>query len=273
MNMKKIILMLLILSFVIYSCTDEKDSLISVPKDINFENLELDRFSYNIPSNGFKSDILNFNTIKNEDGSFSGFAYSNKSNRSFTFTNDKEEIDGNIFSVYTKYPNQTQNYAVAKVKDDDAYFTLDIPSQIEHILVANNTYTYLALMYGDQYGAEEDPKANPNIPAKPEGVWYTYVPGGVKKMNTKDKDYFKLIIKGFINGKETGEIEFYMCSKGGDPEHTNYDYVIQDWYKVDLRGLGIIDKVVFNLDSSDKDANGDMRTPAYFCIDGIRIKR
>jgi hypothetical protein len=35
--------------------------------------------------------------------------------------------------------------------------------------------------------------------------------------------------------------------------------------------LGQVDKVVFHLASSDN-AGGVMRTPSYFCMDGIRIK-
>lgn len=76
-------------------------------------------------------------------------------------------MDSNIYSVYTRFPNANEIYAVACVKDDDAYFTLEKPAVVEHILVANTTYAYLAMVYGDQYGTPEAPVANPNIPGVP----------------------------------------------------------------------------------------------------------
>jgi len=49
--------------------------------------------------------------------------------------------------------------------------------------------------------------------------------------------------------------------------------VINDWYKVDLSSLGVVSKVVFHVASSDvEEGTGRMRTPPYFCLDGIRIK-
>ena len=48
---------------------------------------------------------------------------------------------------------------------------------------------------------------------------------------------------------------------------------IRDRYKVDLSSLGEVSKVVFHVASSDIEAGtGRMRTPPYFCLDGIRIK-
>jgi hypothetical protein len=152
---------------------------------------------------------------------------------------------------------------------------LESPAVVEHILVANTTYVYLALVYGDQYGTEEEPVANPNIPgsANKKGVWYTNVPGGVKKMVNEDKDYYKLIVTGYNGDTKTGEVEFYLCTRKGDPNHPDWSLVINDWYKVDLSSLGVVSKVVFHVASSDiEERTGRMRTPPYFCLDGIRIK-
>ena len=41
-----------------------------------------------------------------------------------------------------------------------------------------------------------------------KGVWYSNVPGGVKKLVDEDKDYFKLIIKGFKDNTPTGTVNF-----------------------------------------------------------------
>ena len=218
---------------------------------------------------------MTFNTKKNGDGTYAGFAYSNRNNRSFTWTATQEALDSNIYSVYTRFPNANEIYAVGRVEGDDAYFTLESPAVVEHILVANTTYVYLALVYGDQYGTEEEPVANPNIPgsANKKGVWYTNVPGGVKKMVNDDKDYYKLIVTGYNGSTETGQVEFYLCTRKGDPNHSDWSLVINDWYKVDLSSLGVVSKVVFHVASSDvEEGTGRMRTPPYFCLDGIRIK-
>lgn len=273
MNIKKYISAVLIF-LTILSCSEDKDVLIPFAKDITLNELELGRFTHEIPDGGFNSDVVHFNTVKNSDGSFSGFAFSNRNNRSFTYTNSQAAIDSNRFSVYTKKPNYSKVYAVACVKDDDAYLTLENPTVVEHILVGNTTYNFLALKYGDSHGTEEKPEKNINIYSGEKSIWYSNVPGGVKKMTTDDNDFFKLIIKGFEGTTEKGEVEFYFCSMGGDPNNPTYDYVIDDWYKVDLASLGEVDKLVFYLESSDVDSDtGKMRTPSYFCIDGIRLKK
>lgn len=262
------------------ACSDDKDVLVSIPNDVTMNELELGRFTHRIPESGFTSKAahtngVKFNTVKNSDGTYSGFAYSNRNNRSFTWTATQEALDSNIYSVYTRYPNANEVYAVACVKNDDAYFTLEKPAVVEHILVANTTYAYLAMVYGDQYGAPEAPVANPNIPgsADKKGVWYSNVPGGVKKLVDEDKDYFKLIIKGFKDNTPTGTVNFYLCTRKGDPENPDWSRVVNDWYPVDLSALGVVDKIVFDLESTDIEAGtGRMRTPAYFCLDGIRIQ-
>ena len=262
------------------ACSDDKDVLVSIPNDVTMNELELGRFTHQIPDGGFTSKAahtngVKFNTVKNPDGTYSGFAYSNRNNRSFTWTATQEALDSNIYSVYTRFPNANEIYAVGRVEGDDTYFTLESPAVVEHILVANTTYVYLALVYGDQYGTEEEPVANPNIPgsANKKGVWYTNVPGGVKKMVNEDKDYYKLIVTGYNGSTETGQVEFYLCTRKGDPSHPDWSLVINDWYKVDLSSLGVVSKVVFHVASSDVEEGTDrMRTPPYFCLDGIRIK-
>ena len=262
------------------ACSDDKDVLAPVPNDVTLNELSLERFTHIIPDGGFTSkaahrNSVTFNTKKNGDGTYAGFAYSNRNNRSFTWTATQEALDSNIYSVYTRFQNANEIYAVGRVEGDDAYFTLESPAVVEHILVANTTYVYLALVYGDQYGTEEEPVANPNIPgsANKKGVWYTNVPGGVKKMVNDDKDYYKLIVTGYNGSTETGQVEFYLCTRKGDPNHPDWSLVINDWYKVDLSSLGVVSKVVFHVASSDvEEGTGRMRTPPYFCLDGIRIK-
>ena len=261
-----------LITFSLFSCSDKKDLIAPYSNDITLNELSLPDFSFVVPDNGFKSGQVNFNTKKNTDGSFSGFAYSNRNNRSFTWQGNQAALDSNIFSVYTARYNRTETFAVASVKGDDAFFTLNTPSVIEHVLLANTSYNYLAMNYGDQYGTASTPLANPNIKAAPLGVWYSYVPGGVKKMVDADKDYFKVIVQGYKSGTATQKVEFYLCSRKYPANNPTQSYLLNDWYKCDLSALGVVDKVVFHLESSDN-LNGKMRTPSYFCLDGIRIKQ
>ncbi|MDR1415113.1 MAG: DUF4465 domain-containing protein [Odoribacteraceae bacterium] len=262
------------------ACSDDRDLLVPIPNDVTMNELSLDRFTHVIPENGFTSraahqNAVTFNTNKKSDGTYAGFAYSNRNNRSFTWTATPQALDSNIFSVYTRYPNATEVYAVARVDGDDAFFTLETPAVVEHVLVANTTYAYLALVYGDQYGTSAAPVANPNIPggAAKTGVWYANVPGGVKKMVDEDADYFKLTAKGYNGNTATGEVTFYLCTRKGDPANPAWSLVVNDWYRVDLASLGVVSRVVFYLESSDLDVGGNMRTPPYFCLDGIRLAR
>lgn len=84
--------------------------------------------------------------------------------------------------------------------------------------------------------------------------------------------WFKLIIKGYLDGAQVGTVEYYMGARTNAVEDfPALNTIKNEWYKVDLSSLGKVDKVVFNLDSSDKDGEGNMRTPPYFCLDGIRL--
>lgn len=75
---------ILIIAFI--ACSDDKDVLAPVPNDVTLNELELDRFTHAIPDGGFTSkaahrNSVTFNTKKNSDGTYAGFAYSNRNNR------------------------------------------------------------------------------------------------------------------------------------------------------------------------------------------------
>lgn len=265
--MKKILLAIL-MGMCLLACSDDKDVLVPLPNDVTFNELSLDRFSFNKAESGFSARAAHVNGV-----TMHGFAYSNRNNRSFTWTNTKTALDSNIFSVYTRRPNAGQVFAVGCLSDGESWFTLESPAVVEHILVANTTYNYLALTYGDVLGTPEKPEVNPNLPggSNKKSIWHSWVPGGVKKMVDEDQDYFKLIVKGYRSEQIKGEVEFYLCTRRGDTQHPDWSWVRDDWYKVDLSALGEVDKVAFELKSSDME-EGRMRTPAYFCLDGIRIQ-
>ena len=270
--MKKTIFSLLVLfAGMMASCSDDMDLVIPHATNITFSELQIPaRFSHVIPDNGFAVAGMKFNTVKSGNQLKGGFCYSNRSMRSFTWAGDGTSLDSVRYSVWTTRPNNTGVYLVCHVNDDDAFFTLDKPKKIDYILVANTTWSYLAMTCGDSYGTEEKPAPNPNVPSTPKGIWYTYVEGGVRKFT--DGDYCTLTAKGYLAGKETGSVSIDLaCKKGHNAEHPAWDYYVTDWNKMQLSALGTVDKVAFYLDSSDKDDNGRMRTPSWFCLDGLQF--
>ena len=90
------------------------------------------------------------------------------------------------------------------------------------------------------------------------------------------KGYVKIIAKGYLGSTPTGTSEHYMTlAPGVDPRDPFVNWNVMptqsSWLWWDLTPLGVVDKVIFYMDSSDKDASGNMRTPPYFCMDGIRL--
>lgn len=269
--MKKKIYIFIALFLIIISCADKNELLVPIPDDITFNELTLASYTSNVPDAGFTSGGIKFNTKKNSDGTFSGFAYSNQNNRSFVWTNTKAARDTNILSVYTNYRNLTEVYAVACANNEaETYFTLAKPTVIEHALFANNTYNYLAMTYGADSGTAI---ANPNIPSAPKAIWKTYAPGVTRKMNL-DGDYYKVIVKGYNGATLSGTVEVYLlCRKTADPANPTFNFVRTDWIAADLSSLGPVTKVTFSTATNYKDVNGADLIHSYFCIDGIRLRK
>jgi len=84
-----------------------------------------------------------------------------------------------------------------------------------------------------------------------------------KKFGTDD--WFKVIIKGYLNNIVVGTKEFYMADfrKGKS-------VLINKWVKADLKSFGEIDRLSFTFASSDMGSFG-MNTPAYVCIDNLQL--
>lgn len=301
-----IIMLFTISSIALFSCEKENKILIPYPEDITFEDQTLGRFTFNIPDAPFKSGdsktgIATFNVKNNGDGTFSGFAVSNKNWRSFPWTlspdfppsggltpeKTKMAVDSCIFSVYTTITNQTNNFLVAYVKDQDAAFTLDKPTVVEHILVANTTYNYLLETYGSVYSGTLDPVTqeysitgtkvkNINI-ANPSTLLYGRftLPGpDGQKLVKLTTGFVKLTANGYNGTTATGSVDYWLAVRpGADPGNPSLNYVLPSWDKVDLTALGIVNKVVFSLSSSYTDGAGNMLVPPYFCLDGIRLRK
>ncbi len=101
--------------------------------------------------------------------------------------------------------------------------------------VTNSTYAYHALKYAD------------------DGF------GAVKQWTAADK--YTLHINGYLKDKKTGTVTF-MLADGLD--------IVDSWQRVDLSSLGNIDKIIFELTSTDMGEYG-MNTPSYFCLDRLTV--
>lgn len=340
------VLPVLMCSLLFFSCAkEERKLLIPYPNDITFEDYALDQLSYVIPNAPFKSGdaksgVVTMNVKHNSDGTFSGFAVSNKNWRSYpwnlspdfgpaspTAAQIKSSVDSCIFSVYTSKPNRTNNFLVANVTDGNAFMTLEKATVVEHVLVANTTYNYLLETYGSTYSGTLEAKTqqysmtgtkvkniqNPNPSSAMFGTFFLPGPKGnnvvrlagdeilakmavgktaadaarlANKTETEakadstaaaaalSKGYVKLTITGSKGGTKTGVVDYFLAIRPNvDAAHPTLNYIAPDWFKVDLNSLGVVDKVLFELSSSYKNANGEMLVAPYFCLDGIRLKK
>ncbi|QDO95517.1 DUF4465 domain-containing protein [Formosa sediminum] len=157
------------------SCDDELELKIAYPNDITFNEMTLDRFTFEIYDTPFTvgdddSGVVTINVSKTSESEFSGFALSNKNFRSYPWSLSRDfapagglteaetqaAIDSTAFSVFTNDVNRTENYLVGNTTGDNAYFTLEQSGIVEHVLVANTSYNYLLSSYGSIYSGTLD---------------------------------------------------------------------------------------------------------------------
>ena len=123
------------------------------------------------------------------------------------------------------------------------YFKDNNEYTIESAWVTNNTYAVLSMMNGDSFA---------------------------KKFSYADKDWYKLTITGYkADGVTvTGTAEVYLA----DFRTKRSPGILTAWKQVDLSVLNKVNKLVFNVSSSDAGQYG-LNTPAYFCIDDITVTK
>ena len=163
-----------------------------------------------------------------------GFAVSNVVN-----------VDSAGFSnLYATYAgggaDKSKNYLLATNK---AGVKLPNTVQLVSIAITNTTYAALSMKNGDQFA---------------------------KKFNAKDKDFFKVWVKGFSAGKVKDSVVVYLANfQNAD---TTQNYIQKEWKTVDLSKFSAIDSLNFKLESSDNSQWG-MNTPAYFTVDNIKFTK
>ena len=96
--------------------------------------------------------------------------------------------------------------------------------------VTNSAYAYTSMKEGDAYAKKFD-----------------------------ENDWFLITATGYLDDVRVGTAEYYLAQNG---------QIADDWGIFDLSGIGIVDRVLFSLSSSDNGEWG-MNTPAYFCLDNF----
>ena len=144
-------------------------------------------------------------------------------------------------SAITAKGQKTANYFIVNTGGADygqpAELLLIDNSVFEAVecFVTNSTYAYLAIKDGnDGFGA-------------------------VKQWTANDK--FTLTITGYIGEKKTESINFLLAD-GLE--------IVNKWQRIDLSPLGNVNKITFQLTSTDNGEYG-MNTPSYFCLDRLTI--
>lgn len=188
----------------------------------------------------FSSGVTFYNEYNAAWQSWSGFAYSNKSD-SITpgYQNQYSAITG-------KGLGGSGNYAVSYIFSYSR-IRLSAPDSVRGLYITNSTYAYMAMKNGDAISKRF---------------------GGA---SGNDPDYFRLLISGFkSNGDSAGTVISYLADfRDSDPAK---DYLVKTWKWVDLKPLGEIQELRFRLESSDVGAYG-INTPTYFCLDNLTLKK
>jgi hypothetical protein len=115
---------------------------------------------------------------------------------------------------------------------------------VQGMYVTNTTYAYFSMLFGDSFAKQFGGETG------------------------DDPDFFLLTIKGFLQGEEKADsVNFYLADYRFSDN--SQDYIVADWTYLELGRLGNVDRLVFNLSSSDNGAFG-MNTPAYVCVDDVQ---
>lgn len=221
-----------------------------------FENLYLDSESfwagpdtkgtlvagmYGSDLNGsFVSGSYQFsNSYNTSYGSWSGFAYSNRTATDFnTITPDQYN------SVVGHGYDNSGNFAVAfnsgEIKVLNSPLTGD---SIRGLYITNSAYAANTILY-----------------AKDNDYAHKFGKG----------DWMKVTFTGYHADGTEAKVDYYLADYRSAKEADHY--CLDTWQWVDLRPLGEVTSISFSLDGSDSGQWG-LNTPAYFCLDNFNGNR
>lgn len=110
----------------------------------------------------------------------------------------------------------------------------------QEVYITNTTYAYYTIRDGNQF-------------SKAFGG-----PTG------EDPDYFYIRWKGFLNGELQQEQDFYLADYRF--QESSEDYIVKEWTRFDLSGMGMVDSLEIEFYSSDTGEFG-INTPLFFALD------
>ena len=197
---------------------------------------------------GNRSVALYFNSARDsENGPMTGgFGMTMKRDSSMTIA------EGNLYPQYTRFETSKMNNNVSAVFYDNP----DDSKMPEHDIVFTEA----------EYGT-----------CTPQFCYISNTQQTVVRVKDQNSgfvegDYIKLTATGFLNGKQTGQVEYYLAdyrpaANGGEAP----DSLLTSWKPLSLTKLGNVDNIDFDLESNKADF------PLYFCLDNmvasIYIKR
>ena len=235
----------LVLATGLFSCKKDEIKIPATPLKttytIDFEDLT-------IPSKGYLDSIQGGLAIQ-------GFTFENTYlfddyykywyfSKGFALTNIVNVDSAGFNNLYATYAGSgalsSKNYLLAT---SNAGIKIPSTAQLVSMEIANSTYAALSMKNGDSFA---------------------------KKFSGKDKDFFKVWVKGFSAGKVKDSIAVYLADFQNVDESKNY--IQKEWKTVDLSKFVAIDSLSFKLESTDVGQWG-MNTPGYFTIDNIKFTK
>lgn len=170
--------------------------------------------------------------------------------KGWAFSNKTSDTTTGLSGAYNSYAgggaNGSDNYAVTFIGNNpEIKLENNALRTFGEISVTNNTYAAYSMINGDQ-AAKKFGGASGN-----------------------DEDWFLLDIIGYDeNGLVTDTIKFYLADYRFSDN--SQDYIVKEWKTIDLSNLGEINKIKFELSSSDNGQWG-MNTPSYLAVDNINF--
>jgi len=204
-----------------------------------FETFRLPIDSFNNGSDSTNAIFEHFgrffpNSYNPQWGSWSGWALSTmRDSATPGLTNQFSAITGSGVGF-------SRTYAIA---NGSPYVKLDEPQVIEGAYFTNTTYTYLDIKNGSGFSKKF---------------------GGD---DGNDPDFFKLIIKIYLDGDLKKETELMLADYTF--EDNRKDYIVNNWQYVSFNDLNmpfLLDSIAFSFEGSDTGEFG-LNTPKYFAMD------
>ena len=241
---KQLLIVGLVLATGLFSCKKDEIKIPATPLKttytIDFEDLI-------IPSKGYLDSIQGGLTIQ-------GFTFENTYlfddyykywyfSKGFALSNIVNVDSAGFNNLYATYAGSgalsSKNYLLAT---SNAGIKIPSTAQLVSMEITNSTYAALSMKNGDSFA---------------------------KKFSGKDKDFFKVWVKGYAAGKVKDSLEVYLANFQFADSTQNF--IQKEWKIVDLSKFVSIDSLNFYLESSDNNIQSGMNTPSYFTVDNIKF--